>query len=104
MMDGRPSFARAALLDMGRPDLACRIEDYMLEFEGKMLVAYELDLSDSSETCILLAQAAALAECSLGDPHQPSWICRSCWTLPTEWDCHRVTAREFVAAQRCDRW
>lgn len=99
----RVGVTRAALLDMGRDDLAERIWDADVTIEGGS-TAVTWWAVPSGDDRVLLFRAAAIASLSTGFDHR-SLPCETCVrALVPNYNCpDKVTRSEFVARSKmCD--
>lgn len=104
-LEHRVSFAKAALLDSGRDDLAAQIWSYeeCLAY-GTTAITWRMGDSIIGEDRVLMWRAAALASLSTGFDAR-SLPCENCLRSgKPSWGCaDQVTRSEFVARTKmCD--
>ena len=98
----RVGITRAALTDMGRPDLAdCIVGADELLAAGRSDVCWRGPSWPDPDDEILLRRGAALASLSTGFDEQ-SVFCEQCIRATNRPDCTRVTRSQFLAHNPCD--
>lgn len=101
-IETRVSTTRAALLDMGRPDLAERLHPQGSPSNSSERAVSWLYTSNRQDA-VLLFRAAAIASLAEGYDAK-NMPCEPCVLIASDGfkpDCERVTRREFLAHQSC---
>lgn len=106
-IETRIATTRAALLDMGRDDLASRVIDadrirrkYPDRAEPPVSWYNDLSVEAHHDDEILFRRAAAIASLAEGHDEQ-NYYCEPCVRVRKDPGCTFVTRREFLAHQPC---
>ena len=98
----RYEVAKAALTDMGRPDLAERlVSPLVLLMAGCTAVSWRAPAWPDPDEEILFRRAAALASLST-EYDERGVFCESCIRATNRPDCALVTRTEFLARKSCE--